>query len=239
MLRKQTGFGADKLKYLLRLSQHRSTVNRWLKQNGLVTTGVNHRRPRQQPTRHMHVKNALIPGKLQMDVKYVTPQLSGLPRTVYLYAILDIFSRYKAGVILPLLDQDTAITAVKQLKKILPFETDFIQTDNGREFQEDFHVFVTSLQWQHHYLHKSSPNENGAIERSFRTDEDEFFGFRMKRPKTLKDLNLQYQKYLREYNTERPHLSLNMLTPKEKLQSVQNVWDRKCEYTHLALSMLR
>jgi transposase InsO family protein len=222
-LRKRTGFGADKIKYLLRLSQHRSTIHRWFKQNGLVLVGVNHRRPRQQPTRHMHVKNALVPGKLQMDVKYVTPRLSGLPRTVYLYAILDIFSRYKVGVMLPTLDQRTAITAIKKLGPLLPFRADFIQTDNGREFQEEFHVFVTNLDWHHHYLHKSSPNENGAIERSFRTDEDEFFGFRMKRSKTLADLNIQYQKYLDEYNTERPHLSLNMMTPIEKLKSVQNV----------------
>ena len=212
-----------KLKYLLRLPHHRSTIHRWLRINGLVTVGVNHRRPRQQPTRHMHVKNALIPGKLQMDVKYVTPQLSGLRRTVYLYAILDIFSRYKVGIILPTLDQATAITAIKNLEPLLPFETDFIQTDNGREFQEEFHSFVTNLNWHHHYLHKSAPNENGAVERSFRTDEDEFFGFRMRRPKSLIDLNIQYQIYLREYNTERPHLSLNMLTPIEKLQSVQNV----------------
>jgi len=158
-----------------------------------------------------------------MDVKYVTPQLSGLPKTVYLYAILDIFSRYKAGVILPALDQRTAIEAINQLKPDLPFEIDFIQTDNGREFQEAFHGFVTDLKWHHHYLHKSSPNENGAIERSFRTDEDEFFGFRMTRPKNLADLNVQYQRYLKEYNTERPHLSLNMLTPIEKLGTVQNV----------------
>lgn len=222
-LRKRTGFGADKLKYLLKLPQHRSTIHRWLKYHGLIVAGVNHRRPRHQPTRHMHVRNALMPGKLQMDVKYVTPQLSGLPGTVYLYAILDIFSRYKAGVILPTLNQRAAIAAINHLRPSLPFEIDFIQTDNGREFQEEFHIFVTSLRWHHHYLHKGSPNENGAIERSFRTDEDEFFGFRMKRPKTLKELNAQYQRYLDEYNSERPHLSLNMLTPIKKLESVQNV----------------
>lgn len=222
-LRRKTRFGSDKLKYLLRLPQHRSTIHRWLKRKSLVKQGVNHRRPRQQPTNHMHVRNALAPGKLQMDVKYVTPQLSGLPQTVYLYAILDIFSRYKVGVILTGLDQRTAIQALEFLKLLLPCTPDFIQTDNGREFQEEFHSFVTGLSWHHHYLHKSAPNENGAIERSFRTDEDEFFHFRMKRPKNLTDLNVQYQNYLREYNTERPHLSLNMLTPVEKLQSVQNV----------------
>jgi transposase InsO family protein len=222
-LRKRTGFGADKLKYLLHLSVHRSTVHRWLKRYGMVTEGTNHRRPRRQPTRHMYVKNALTPGKLQMDVKYVTSELCGLPRTVFLYAVMDIFSRYKQGVILPALDQQTAIAAFRYLMPLLPLDPDFIQTDNGLEFQSAFSAAVTWLGLQHHHIHKSSPNENGVIERSFRTDEDEFFGFRMVRPKSLHDLNLQYQLYLQEYNTERPHLSLNFMTPTEKLQSVQNV----------------
>lgn len=222
-LRRATRFGADKLKFLLKLPVHRSTVHRWLKKNNLVLEGTNHRRPRRQPTRHMYVKNALTPGKLQMDVKYVTPELSGLPKTAYLYAVMDIFSRYKQGVILERLDQETAIAALKHLTPLFPLAPDFIQTDNGREFQAEFDAFVRGLGWDHHYIHKSSPNENGVIERSFRTDEDEFFGFRMVRPKNLRDLNLQYQIYLDEYNTERPHLSLNMMTPVEKLKSVQDV----------------
>ena len=171
----------------------------------------------------MHARNATEPGKLQMDVKYVTPQLSGLPETVYLYAVMDIFSRYKQGIMLPLLDQRTAIAALTHVLPLLPVVPDFIQTDNGLEFQTAFHAAVSRFGWHHHYLHKSAPNENGVIERSFRTDEDEFFGFRMKRPRNLRDLNFQYQMYLHEYNTERPHLSLTMMTPVEKLKSVQKV----------------
>jgi hypothetical protein len=32
-----------------------------------------------------------------------------------------------------------------------------------------------TLGWDHHYIHKSAPNENAVIERSFRSDEEEFF----------------------------------------------------------------
>ena len=153
----------------------------------------------------------------------MTPQLSGLPETVYLYAVMDIFSRYKQGVMLSALDQRGAIAALRHVLPLLPVHPDFIQTDNGLEFQSSFHAFVVRRGWQHHHIHKSSPNENAVIERSFRTDEDEFFGFRMQRPRNLRDLNFQYQLYLDEYNTERPHLSLNMMTPVEKLKSVQEV----------------
>jgi transposase InsO family protein len=222
-LRARKGFGAEKLKYLLRLVPHWTTIHRVLKNKNCVLPQVNHRRPRLQPTTHMHARNATAPGKLQMDVKYVTPQLSGLPHTVYLYAVMDIFSRYKQGVILPVLDQEHAIAALRHMLPQLPFAPDFIQTDNGLEFQAAFHEFVTQLGWHHHYLHKSAPNENGVIERSFRTDEEEFFFFRYRRARSINDLNLQYQLYMHEYNEERPHLSLNMLTPVEKLRGVQKV----------------
>ena len=221
--RAKTGFGAEKIKYRLNLSHHWTMIHDVLKENGYTRQQISHRRPRLQPTKHMHAKNATTPGKLQMDVKHVTPQLSGLPHTVYLYAVIDIFSRYKAVIFLPVLDQKHAILALGHILPTLPFTTDFIQTDNGPEFQAAFDEHVTKLGWKHHYLHKSAPNENGVIERSFRTDEDEFFFFRYERAINLSNLNLQYQLYMHEYNTERPHMSLAMLTPAEKLQSVQNV----------------
>ena len=165
----------------------------------------------------MYLKNVAVPGKLQMDVKYVTPELSGLPHTVFLYAIIDIFSRYKAGMIFPELVQDFSILALKTVS--LPFAADFVQTDNGFEFQSRFHKFVTEqLKWGHHYIHKSNPNENAVIERSFRTDEEEFFWHFMRRPRSLEELNAQYQEYLSWYNTKRPHLGINLETPYSRLQ---------------------
>ena len=55
------------------------------------------------------------------------------------------------------------------------------------------------------------------IERSFRTDEEECF-FRLDRPaKDHLQLNTWYQSYLHTYNTIRPHMGINMLTPKEAI----------------------
>lgn len=159
-----------------------------------------------------------------MDVKYVTPELSGLPHTAYLYAVIDIWSRWKCGIILPLLDQGLAIEALAYLIPRLPFDVDFVQTDNGLEFQNRFKDYAKgSLGLDHHYIHKSSPNENAVIERSFRTDEEEFFWRIDKAPKNLADLNKQYRAYLKTYNTFRPHLGLDLQTPKEKLQSYESV----------------
>jgi transposase len=94
-LRQDRGLGAIKIAAMLGLPQSYKTVHRFLKAKGLTAPSHNYRRPRYQETTHMYVKNALTPGKLQMDVKYVTPELSGLPHTCYLYAAMDIWSRYK------------------------------------------------------------------------------------------------------------------------------------------------
>jgi hypothetical protein len=214
--RTEKGQCAIKIKYDLGISYGINTIHRFLAKKGLIEEDGYHRRPRYQETTHMNSKNATMVGKLQMDVKYVTPELSGLPHTLFLYAVADIYSRYKQGVIFPLLDQGFAIEAARLLVPQFPFASDFIQTDNGLEFQERFDIFVRDqMKLEHHYIHKSSPNENAIIERSFRTDEEEFFFFRMKKPKDEIDLNAQYQEWMQYFNTERLHLGIGIKTPAE------------------------
>lgn len=220
-LKRRDGYGARKLSAIMELPYHHRTLHRYLKHKGLVVDQPNYRRPRLQETTHMHVRNVLAPGKLQMDVKYVTPELSGLVHTAYLYGVIDIFSRYKQGVILPDLDSGLAVDALVWCLDKLPFEADFVQTDNGTEFLGQFRTQVIELKLKHHYVHKKSPNENAVIERSFRTDEEEFFWLMGSSPDNLTELNQRYQVFLDKYNTYRPHQGLDYLTPLAKLQSVQ------------------
>lgn len=224
ILRRQCHYGADKLAKIVGVNKHSRTIHRFLKAKGLTAPTKNYRRPRYQETTHMYLKNAHSPGKLQMDVKYVTPELSGLEHTTYLYAVIDIWSRWKDGIILPLLDQGLAMKALDYLLPRLPFTADFIQTDNGLEFQNRFKAHATTdLGLKHHYIHKSSPNENAVIERSFRTDEEEFFWWIDEVPEDIVALNARYQEYINQYNTFRPHLGIDLQTPQEKLQSYTSV----------------
>ncbi len=219
-LRKLRGYGAIKLAKIVGTNKHHRTVHRFIKTKGLTAPNKNYRRPRYQETTHMYLKNANKPGKLQMDIKYVTPELSGLAHTTYLYAVIDIYSRYKVGIILPSLDQALAIEALSVLLPTLPFKPDFIQTDNGLEFQARFKDYITNqLGLKHHHIHKSSPNENAVIERSFRTDEEEFFWRIDGIPEDLFVLNKLYQEYLNDYNTFRPHLGIDLQTPQERINS--------------------
>jgi putative transposase len=216
--RKQTGYCREKLAALARqrgLVVSASTIQRLLVRRGLVRTRPHRRRPRFQNGHAMRPSNTVALGYLQMDVKYVTPELSGLDYTCYQYAVIDILSRFKVALLLPVLDEAGAIIALRHAARQCPFPVRYVQTDNGLEFQRRFHQTCTELGIEHYYIHKNSPNENAVIERSFRTDEDEFFTLLEVEPLDINDLNRLFQRYLTTYNTVRPHMGLGMKTPKE------------------------
>ncbi len=219
-LRKARGWTAEKIRKALQLKVASRTIHRFLKRIGMVREYGYHRRPRFQNTLHMHVKNTPTVGYLQMDVKVVTPELSGLPWTCFEYAVIDIYSRYKEAVILNQLDQDGSILAILEIIPRLPFKPVFIQTDNGLEFQKRFRECCAKLGLTYHFIHKSTPNENAVIERSFRTDEEEFY-FRLTRnPTDYDDLRRQFAEYLRYYNYERYHLGIELRTPYQRVAEV-------------------
>lgn len=211
---------AERIVAKLNLTVSSRTVHRFLKRKGLVRKYRYYRRPKWQNTVHMHAKNTPTVGYLQFDVKYITPELSGLPWTCFEYAVIDIFSRYKEAVILNHLDQDGSMAAILEILPKLPFKPVFVQTDNGLEFQGRFHQMCLDMDLNHHLIHKNSPNENAIVERSFRTDEEEFFFMLEKAPAHYDQLRDWFAEWLHEYNYERPHLSLELKTP---YQIVANV----------------
>ena len=94
------------------------------------------------------------------------------PKADYLYAAMDISTRYKVGLILPKVDEAGSLLALYHAIQTLPFPVLYVQTDNRLEFQKRFHAKCEEVGLEHFYIHKSSPNDNAVIERSFRTDEE-------------------------------------------------------------------
>lgn len=71
--------------------------------------------------------------------------------------------------------------------------------------------------WRTTIFIKNSPNENAVVERSFKTDQEEFF-FRLKNtPKDINDLNKMFQEYLACY-TKKYHFGINLKTPLQTLK---------------------
>lgn len=218
-LRLESAWGAERLGVALGLEVNPSTIHRFLLKEGLAD-GRHYRRPHYQDTTHKGLHNVDAPGTIQMDVKYVTPQLSGLAHTAYLYAGIHVFSRYKMGWMYPTLDSSFAAEALEYFFSAFPGSITFVQTDNGLEFQAQFQRTLALFELPHHFIHKSSPNENAVVERAFRTDEEEFFTHRLPRsgrPTSLPELNAKYQAWLTVYNTARPHYGLNFRTPSQAL----------------------
>ncbi|GAA3818185.1 hypothetical protein GCM10022226_43430 [Sphaerisporangium flaviroseum] len=72
--------------------------------------------------------------------------------------------------IYPQLDQKTAIQFLDYVLQRLPFQVQVIQTDNGAEFQSDFHWHVLDKGIAHTYIKPRTPRLNGKVERSHRID---------------------------------------------------------------------
>ncbi len=93
--------------------------------------------------------------------------------------------------------------------------------DNGSEF-----ISLTLAQWtedhgvQLEFIKPSKPTQNAFIERinrTYRTEKFDFYLFR-----SLNKVREITDRWLREYNSERPHESLNTQTPKEYRLMVEN-----------------
>lgn len=214
-------FGSRKIRYFLPEPVSFMTIQRFLEKKNQINRQANYRRPRFQNGHAMRPSNTKTLGYLQMDTKHVTPELSGLPFTVYEYAAIDIISRYKLALMMPEINDESASLCLKFFLKWFPFRVVYLQTDNGLEYQRDFDLACRDNQINHYFIHKNTPNENAVIERSFKTDQDEFYYWLKEPPKHIGELNEWFQKFILDYNTTRPHQSLNYKTPLEVVKLYQ------------------
>lgn len=220
-IRERKHLGARKLVHVSQVSASWRTIHRLFKAKNLISKQVKYRRPKFQNGYAMRPSNTKSLGYLQMDTKHVTPELSGLPTTTFEYAAIDILSRYKLAVILPDISSESASLALEFFLKWFPFPVKYIQTDNGLEYQFKFEETCRKHNITHYFIHKNSPNENAVIERSFRTDQDEFFYWLETPPEHIGQLNEWLQKFMNEYNTWRPHQALDYKTPDEFVKLYQ------------------
>ena len=97
-----------------------------------------------------------------------------------------------------------------------PFRIRTIRTDRGHKFQALFHWHVADLGMEHVYIKPRTPQLNGKVERSHRTDKDEFYQLIDYRDDV--DLEKKLAAWERFYNYDRPHSSHRGKTPYEVLR---------------------
>lgn len=165
-----------------------------------------------------------VPGhRIQVDVKFLFFNDKGGKRIKrYQYTAIDDASRARALRIYAKHNQKCAIDFLDYVRAEFPFRIHTVQTDNGHEFQAQFHWHCDDLGIRHVYIKKASPHLNGKVERSHLTDQQEFY----QRLEYKGDIYIG--KKLRQweifYNCHRPNGALNGKTPyevlREKLVSV-------------------
>jgi transposase InsO family protein len=98
-----------------------------------------------------------------------------------------------------------------------PFRIHTIRTDRGHEFQAQFHWHVEDKGMRHVYIKPRTPRLNGKVERSHRTDKEEFYQLLSYTDDV--DLNQKLAKWEQFYNFHRPHGAFSGKTPYEALRS--------------------
>lgn len=173
-----------------------------------------------------------VPGELiEIDVALMK-RFKG--KWVYQFTAIDCCTRWR---FLRLYSEQHTLNAVKFLEAVIeaaPFKVRGVKTDNGSIFTNRYtggykcigprrkHFFDRTCRRNgiiHYLIQPGKPAQNGKVERSHRTDREEFWS--RVRFSSLDELAQKQQAYLNWYNNEREHLGINGLTPREKIQECQ------------------
>ena len=100
----------------------------------------------------------------------------------------------------------------KRVVAQFPFQVQAIQSDGGSEFLKEFGAKAAELQLTHYFNRPNYPQRNGRIERSFRTDEEEFYQVE-DLPADLGGLGQALLAWNLTCETARPHQALGYMTP--------------------------
>ena len=149
-----------------------------------------------------------IPGdRAQLDTCKIAHGL-------YQYTAVDDCTRYR---VLGLYKRRTAANTIKFIDKLIeemPFPIQRIQTDRGTEFFAiKVQEYLMKFSIKFRPFRPGAPHLNDKVERSQRTDLEEFYStVDLKAP----DLEDQLQEWQHFYNWNRPHGSNGGLTPMDK-----------------------
>lgn len=152
-----------------------------------------------------------------MDVKFLTFKGDrGEKIRRFQFTAIDDATRVRALKIYEKHTQASAINFVDYIIEKFPFGIREIRTDNGHEFQAKFHWHVEDQSIRHVYIKRGTHQLNGKVERSHRSDQQEFY--QLLSYKGHVDLVAKLEEWERFYNFSRHHGAFNGKTPYEALR---------------------
>lgn len=135
---------------------------------------------------------------------------------LYVYTLLDVCSRWAHALPQQRINTHNSLRFIKQAQIISPFSFQTLQSDHGAEFSKWFTKRINEYGLAHRHSRIRTPSDNGHLERFNRTLQEECL---MRVPRSLRSYQKEIPEYLHYYNTERPHMSLNMKSPLEVMRS--------------------
>jgi len=228
-LRKKTRFGADRISFYLKkdysLEVPCSTIYAILKREGMIVK----RKGRRKKPKLYSLPN---PGdNVQVDIKLIGGYS---PRRLVQYSAIDDNTRIKFTQLYPERANHNSIKFLEHIVRKFPFQIRKITTDNDSVFTNAYtgepkthplkevrlHPFTHKCQEfgiRHKLNPPGQPQKNGKVERSHRSDDEEFWRFQ--ETLDIHHLVKERKEYDELFNNHRPHMGLGGLTPLQKLQS--------------------
>ncbi len=155
------------------------------------------------------------PGALvQLDTKQVSLETG---KVVFHFGALDCFTRKRVVGLAPSLTGQQGAAFLNRVMSEFPFAVAAIQSDGGSEFLGAFGIAVRELKLSHYFNRPNYPQGNGQVERSFRTDEEEFYQVE-DLPADLGGLEAALLAWNQVYEQVRPHQALGYKTPEQFYQ---------------------
>lgn len=192
---------------------------------------IHQRRPRKKPTQVFY---APYPGyRLQVDTKAVDDGGDKRSTNRYQFTAIDIASKIRYLAVYDSLSNYHSICFLKEaldFYKSIGIHVECVQTDNHSTFTNLYlggnkkadHAlqrvhpvtqFLLGQSIEHKLSRPGTPQHNGFVERSHRTDEEDFYSVTPARELDLESLRAAMKAWQDEYNTQRLHSSCDYLPP--------------------------
>ena len=167
---------------------------------------------------HTHRYAKQVPGHhVQVDVTFLKlVGKDGRATRRYQYTAIDDATRIRALKVYTRHTQKNAMPFLDYVIKKFPFRMHPVRTDRGHEFQAQFHWHLADYGIRHVYIKARTPQLNGKVERSHRTDKHEFY--QLLTYTGAVDLNEKLVEWENFYNDQRPHGAFQGKTPYETLR---------------------
>ena len=228
-MRKRTRYGKERIHDELKdrgIVIPISTIGKILDRAGLLVK----QRTFKTEKKHRRSYNLIYPGqRVQMDIKYVPSELCPFGKRYYQYTVKDECTRMRYLAWHDSIWTLKAVQTLEEAQRFFGFKIDCVQTDNGIEFTFNYTAQLTAqhrdpkvhpldqycekVGIRHKLIPPGEKEINGKVERSHRTDDEEFYYPMKKRVGSLEELQRKGHRWMMFYNFRRRHWGIGKQIP--------------------------